>query len=288
MFKIQEFFDKPTSTLTYILYDEQTRDAVIIDPVLDFDPADGRIWDASVKMYLEYIRKNKLNLLQVLETHVHADHLSGSAVLKKHLPQVKVLINRRITEVQNTFQKVFQLPNFMDDGSQFDQLLADGEEWQAGSLKFKAIYLPGHTPACTGFLTDGAIFTGDAIFMPDSGTGRCDFPGGSAQTLFTSIKEKLYALPDSTKLFVGHDYQPNGRALLFQTTIGEQKKSNIHIKTDTALETFVEFRETRDKTLAAPRLLLPSLQVNMRAGHWQSPGETGPAYLKIPLKVDVN
>lgn len=291
--KIKEFFDKNTSTLTYVVYNEKTRDAVIIDPVLDFDPADGRIWDESFQKHVTFIEEQGLQLHQVLETHVHADHLTSSALFKKRFPKVQVFINERIREVQSTFQKIFQLSNFACDGSQFDHLLKDGEQWSVGALQIKSIFTPGHTPACTTFAisdmgaADAVLFTGDAIFMPDSGTGRCDFPQGSARALYQSISEKIYSWPDSTPMYVGHDYQPGGRALMFCTTVGEQKKNNIHIKADTKHEAYVEFRETRDKTLAAPRLLLPSLQINMRAGQWLAPGESGPAFLKLPLKIQI-
>jgi glyoxylase-like metal-dependent hydrolase (beta-lactamase superfamily II) len=285
--QIETQFDKNTSTLTYIVYDADTNDAVVIDPVLDFDPPSGRVWLDSAQKVLDFVNSKKLNVHYILETHAHADHLSSAKHLKKSLRQAKIAIGEKISQVQATFEKIFNLKNFKADGSQFDLLLNDGKVVKAGSLSFKAISTPGHTPACMSYLIGENLFVGDSIFMPDSGTGRCDFPSGSAQTMYKSITEKIYTLPDSTKIFVGHDYQPNGRALQYQTTVGEEKKSNIHLTADTSLEKFVGFRTERDKTLSAPRLLLPSLQINISGGEFPAVEDNGVSYLKLPLKGPV-
>lgn len=283
--KVQQFFDKITSTLTYVVYDEKSRDAVVIDPVLDFDPADGRAWYDSANAVLLYLKENKLNLHYILETHAHADHLSGAQVLKKKYPQAVLAIGENIREVQSLFKKVFNLKDLKADGSQFDRLLKEGEEIFCGTLKLRVIFTPGHTPACSSYLFEDSLFTGDSIFMPDSGTGRCDFPGGSAEGLYESIARKIYTLPDKTKIYVGHDYQPGGRDMKFQTTVGEQKEKNIHIASSVSKSEFLEFRQSRDKTLSAPRLLLPSIQVNIDAGRIPQPESNGVSYLKLPLKM---
>ena len=225
-----------------------------------------------------------LKLHYILETHAHADHLTGAQPLKALFPGAKVAIGARITEVQNVFKQIFNFGDqFATDGRQFDVLLQDGSETKAGSLTFKTIYTPGHTPACASYLIGDAVFTGDALFMPDSGTGRCDFPAGSAEVLFESIS-KLYKLPDSTRFFTGHDYQPNGRELRFESTIGESKRSNIQLTGTTSKADYVSFRTARDKTLSAPRLLLPSIQVNADAGHLPAAESNGKRYLKMPIK----
>lgn len=282
--KIQHFFDQDTFTLSYVVFDEESLDAVIIDPVLDFDPASGRISNDSIQKLVGFINSEKLQPRLVLETHAHADHLSSSQYLKDFFPNVKIAISDRITSVQEVFKKVFNMKDLNADGSDFDILIHDNVEFTAGLIKIKPIPTPGHTPACTSFLIGENVFTGDAIFMPDSGTGRCDFPKGSAATLYESVK-RLYSLPDNTKVFVGHDYQPNGRELKFRSTIAECKESNIHIKANTTKEEFISFREGRDKTLKAPRLLLPSLQVNIAAGKLPPKDDNGVSYLKTPLKI---
>ena len=280
---IQHFFDSETSTLTYLVYDDSSKDAVIIDPVLDFDPPSGVVDDRSAQLLLLKVKELGLKVHYILETHAHADHLSSSQLLKSYFPEAKVAISCRITQVQEVFKKIFNLPLQKVDGSDFDFLFRDEEQFHAGSLLIRAIPTPGHTPACSSFLIGDALFSGDALFLPDYGTGRCDFPGGSATLLFDSVKT-LYLLPDSTRVFVGHDYQPNGRPMACETTIGESKKNNIQLKAQTTQEDYVQFREARDKTLKAPRLLLPSLQINIAAGHLPAPEENGSAYLKLPLK----
>jgi glyoxylase-like metal-dependent hydrolase (beta-lactamase superfamily II) len=281
---VKEFFDKATWTLTYVVFDSETRDAVVLDPVWDYDPASSRMSTSSAEAVLDFIKKQDLKVHLILDTHAHADHVSGSQVLKQHFPQAKVGIGANITKVQEVFKGVFNLhPDFKVDGSQFDLLLQEGKTYQAGSIKFEVLFTPGHTPACSSFLFGDAVFTGDALFMPDYGTGRCDFPAGSAADLYDSV-QKLYKLPDSTKVYTGHDYQPGGRPLKFLSTIGEEKAANIQLKANTSKEDFVSFRNGRDKTLAAPRLLLPSVQVNVDAGHLPQPENNGSRYLKIPVR----
>jgi glyoxylase-like metal-dependent hydrolase (beta-lactamase superfamily II) len=283
--KIEPFFDEATSTITYVVSDENTRDAVIIDPVMDYDPASSSYSYESVNEVLDYVKKNELKVHFILETHAHADHLSGSQELKSRLPGSKVAIGADITKVQKTFKQVFNLSDdFKTDGSQFDTLVHDGETLKAGQLEFKALHTPGHTEACYSYLIEDAVFTGDALFMPDFGVARCDFPKGSAETLYDSVTEKLYTLPDDTRVFTAHDYQPEGRELKFESTIGESKRSNIHINAETNKEDFVKFRTERDKTLAAPKLLLPSVQVNADGGHFPKPEDNKVSYLKIPVR----
>lgn len=282
---VKEFFDSATWTLTYVVYDTASKDAVIIDPVWDYDPAASKMSTASADAVLEFVKTNNLKVHYILETHAHADHVSGSQVLKKHIPGAKVGIGAKITDVQKVFKNVFNLDkDFPTDGSQFDLLLEEDKTLNAGTLKIETLYTPGHTPACASYVIDDNVFTGDALFMPDYGTGRCDFPAGSADALYTSVHEKLYTLPDHYKVFVGHDYLPNGRELQFQSTIGEEKEKNVQLGMKTTREQFVEFRNNRDKKLAAPRLLLPSVQVNIDAGHLPKPEDNGTRYLKVPLK----
>lgn len=281
--KVQHFYDKDTSTLTYIVFDENTKDSIIIDPVLDFDPPSGKVEDKSVLELVNFVSLFSLKVHLILETHAHADHLSSSQLLKQYFPQSKVAISERIKIVQAVFKEVFNLAGFIADGSDFDLLIQDNVAIQAGSITIHPIPTPGHTPACTSFLIGDNLFTGDALFMPDYGTGRCDFPKGSASELFASVKG-LYELPDTTKVFVGHDYQLGNRDLKYQTTIGESKRDNIQLKISTSKEDYVLFRETRDKTLKAPRLLLPSLQVNIAAGHLPKKENNEVSYLKLPMK----
>jgi glyoxylase-like metal-dependent hydrolase (beta-lactamase superfamily II) len=284
--KIKHFFDPNTFTLTYVVSDEKTRDSVIIDPVLDYDPDSGKVCDHALKEVVEYINANSLNILGILETHAHADHLSSSQLLKQLFPEAKIAISEKIRLVQDVFKTHFNLTQLLSDGSQFDRLLKDFEEVSWGSLKMRAIPTPGHTPACMSFQFENVLFTGDALFMPDYGTGRCDFPKGSARQLFESITKNLYTLPDETRVFVGHDYSPHKREMRFETTIGESKIKNIQLSGNTKEAEFIEFREKRDRTLKAPRLLLPSIQININAGHLPAEEENGKAYLKIPLKVE--
>jgi len=282
---VKEFFDIATWTLTYVVYDPNSKDALIIDPVWDYDPPGSTLTTDSSEKVLGFVKEHLLKVHSVLETHAHADHVSGAQVLKKGLPGLKIGIGANIREVQGVFKKIYNLdPGFKTDGSQFDFLLEEGKPYFAGTLKVETIYTPGHTPACSSYVVGNTVFTGDALFMPDYGTGRCDFPSGSADHLYTSVHEKLYKLPDETRVFTCHDYQPNGRPLKFESTIGEQKKMNIQLNEKTSREEFVNFRNTKDKGLAAPRLLFPSIQVNIRAGHLPEAESNGSRYLKIPVR----
>ncbi len=284
MKKVKEFFDKETSTLTYLLWDEKNRDAIIVDPVMDYDPTASVVNNESVQNLIEFIKKEKLKLILILETHVHADHLSGSQLLKIYYPDAKIAIGSGIKKVQEVFKKIYNFPeSFKVDGSQFDKLLNDDETFKIGSFEIKAISTPGHTPACSSYCIEECLFVGDAIFMPDSGTGRCDFPAGSAEDLYHSIHEKIYKLPLTTKIYVGHDYLPNGRPLQFMCELSEQKSKNIHLQESTMKDEFIRMRKERDKTLSAPKLLLPSIQINMDGGRVPLPEANGQRYLKIPI-----
>ncbi|MFC1671171.1 MBL fold metallo-hydrolase [Spirochaetota bacterium] len=288
MIKVKHFFDEETNTLTYIVSDPKTKDAVIIDPVLNYDRLSSITSTDSTDAVIACINQNQLKVHFILETHAHADHLSGSQELKKAFPEAKLGIGTNITMVQKTFKDIFSLPHdFPIDGSQFDRLFSDNEKVTAGSLSFKIINTPGHTPACISYYFDGAVFTGDAIFMPDFGTGRCDFPGGDAKSLYMSITEGLYTLPDETHVFVCHDYMPNNRELKFQTTIGEEKKNNIQLPEDRSEADYVEFRTTRDLKLKMPALIFQSIQVNINAGKLPQPDSNNTAYLKIPVNLNI-
>jgi glyoxylase-like metal-dependent hydrolase (beta-lactamase superfamily II) len=282
---IKEFFDIETWTLTYVIYDLITKDAIVIDPVWNYDPSTSKLSTTSVDKVQAFINSHALKVHYILETHAHADHVSGSQVLKKKIPEAKIGAGINIKDVQKVFSRIFNLgSDFKPDGSQFDFLLSQDQELYAGTLKILTLPTPGHTPACVSYVIGDAVFTGDALFMPDYGTGRCDFPGGSAEQLYVSIYEKLYSLPDQTRVFVGHDYLPNGRALAFESTIGMQKKTNIHLNMKTTKEEFVEFRNSRDASLTSPRLLFQSLQINIRAGSLPESENNGAHYLKIPIR----
>ncbi len=284
--EIKAFFDTRTYTMTYVVFDPATRDAVVIDPVLDYEPAGSKIWTESVDEVLDFLKEKDLNLHFVLETHAHADHLSGSQRIKAQHPNAKTGVGEKITMVQSVFKDVFDLPrDFPTDGRQFDQLFEDGEVVTAGSLSFQVINTPGHTPACVTYKFEDAIFTGDTMFMPDQGTGRCDFPAGSADDLYDSITQRLYELPDETRVFVGHDYQPGGRELEYETTIAAQKAANIQLPAGRSREEFVTFRTSRDSKLSSPKLLFQSVQVNVDAGNLPKPADNQIRYLRIPLNV---
>jgi glyoxylase-like metal-dependent hydrolase (beta-lactamase superfamily II) len=281
---IEPFYDRRTQTLTYVVFDAATRDAVAIDPVLDYDPATGTTWTESYDQVAAYLERERLRLHFVLETHAHADHLSGSQLFRRRF-EAKVAIGERIREVQAVFQPIFDLPPSVPlDGSQFDRLLHDGEAVRAGALAIEVIPTPGHTPACVTYRIEDALFTGDALFIEDYGTGRCDFPRGSAAALYDSV-QRLYALPDETRVFVGHDYQPGGREVRWETTIGASKARNPQLSATTTRAEFIALRQARDAKLAAPRLLLPSVQVNVDAGRLPAPHANGRRYLVIPLDV---
>ncbi|MEX0624812.1 MBL fold metallo-hydrolase [Saccharospirillum sp.] len=283
---IKTFYDPATSTLTYVVYDEVSRDAVVIDPVLDYNPIGSIISDQSFQQVVDYVSENNLKLHSVLETHAHADHLSSSQLFRDEYPDIKVAISERITGVQTVFKTVYNLENsFITDGNQFDTLIKDFETLEAGSLRINALPTPGHTPACLSFLIGDAVFTGDALFMPDYGTGRCDFPAGDARSLYRCVTEHLYSLPDETRVFVGHDYQPGGRDVAWESTIGEEKAKNIQLRGDTTEEEFVAFREQRDSGLAAPKLIYQSILVNIDAGKLPKTESNNQRYLKIPLNL---
>jgi glyoxylase-like metal-dependent hydrolase (beta-lactamase superfamily II) len=282
---VKAFFDPETSTLTYVVFDPASKDAAILDPVWNYDAASSKLSTKSTDEVVAFVREHALNVHLVMETHAHADHISGSQLLKRELPKSRLAIGKRIRDVQKEFAKIYNLPSsFVPDGHQFDVLVSDGETITAGTLAIKAIFTPGHTPACASYVIGDAVFTGDALFMPDFGTGRCDFPLGSASDLYDSVHGRLYSLPDNLRTFTGHDYQPGGRALKYESTLGEQKLSNIHIKASTPQDEYVAFRTKRDATLSTPRLLLPSVQVNINAGHLPTPESNGVSYLKIPLE----
>jgi glyoxylase-like metal-dependent hydrolase (beta-lactamase superfamily II) len=284
--EIEAFFDSATSTLTYLVYDPATRDGVAIDPVLDFDAASGKVAFDSVAKLIARIRALGLTLHYSLETHAHADHMSGAHWLARECG-ARIAISERITQVQALFKPIFGLPaSFATDGSQFDCLLADGDVLRAGSLAITVLATPGHTPACVSFVIADAVFTGDALFIEDSGTGRCDFPQGDAAELYHSVHEVLYGLPPATRVFVGHDYQPGGRALRFETTIADERARNIQLTATTTVDDFVAFRTKRDRTLQAPKLLLPSVQVNIDAGRLPTEEPCGRRFLRIPLAVE--
>lgn len=280
---IEAFFDPQTFTLTYVVYDGASKDAVVIDPVLDYDPLAVRVSTESVDDVLAFVNAKALEVGAVLETHAHADHLSGAQVLKERLG-VPVVIGKSITKVQHVFKDILNLGDrFATDGRQFDKLIADGEKLAVGTLTVEAIHTPGHTPACMTYRIGDALFTGDALFMPDYGTGRCDFPAGSAADLYDSVMQILYAYPDDTRVFVGHDYQPGGRAVACQTTIGASKRENIQLCGATDRATFIDFRTNRDAALEPPRLLFQSVQVNVNGGHLPEAEANGRRYLKLPI-----
>lgn len=282
--ELKSFFDSDTYTLTYIVFDPATKDGVIIDPVLNYDQGASAISHESVDELMSFINEKKLNIHYILETHAHADHLTGAMALKEKLPNVKIAIGKNITKVQEVFSGIFNLKDLDTNGAQFDLLLDENTKLQAGSIVIQMFFTPGHTPACSSYLIEDRLFVGDALFMPDFGTGRCDFPEGSAEDLYHSIHEKLYKLPDETRVYTCHDYQPNGRELKYESTIKEQKENNVQLKASTSKKDFVHFRTERDKTLSAPKLLLPSIQINIDGGHLPKMEGNGSRYIKIPIR----
>lgn len=279
---IEPFFDERTFTITYVVFDEASRDAVIIDPVLDYEPSGGKLWTESLERLAAFIDQKQLTVHHVLETHAHADHLSGSQWLKKRYG-AKVGISERIVEVQGVFKDVFALDELPTDGRQFDVLLKDRQVLKTGTLELTAIATPGHTPACMSFQVGDAVFTGDALFLDDVGVGRCDFPKGDAAALYDSVVSRLFTLPDATRLFVGHDYPPAGRTWRAMTTVGSAKQANAQLTASMSKPAFVEKRTARDRTLSPPRLLYPSVQVNIAAGQLPAPRSNGRRYLVTPL-----
>ncbi len=279
------FFDAPTNTFSYIVKDPRSPACAVIDSVMDFDYPSGRTSFVGADAIIRHIRDNGWTLEWIIETHVHADHLSAAPYIQEHLGG-KLGIGAAITTVQDTFGKIFnEGTEFLRDGSQFDQLFADGEHYHIGNMTAWALHTPGHTPACMTHVIGDAAFVGDTLFMPDSGTARADFPGGDAATLYQSI-QRVLSLPGDMRLFMCHDYMPGDRSPQFETTVSKERQHNIHVREGIAEAEFVKMREARDLTLGMPRLILPSLQVNMRAGHFPSPeGDSGKVYLKVPINL---
>ena len=283
--KIKTLFDEDTSTLTYIVYDEKSLDAVVIDPVLNYEPGASKYSTESIDQVVAFIKAQELTLHYILETHAHADHLSGAQFLKQHYPNAPLAIGALIKTVQKTFKHVFNFKEFNENGMQFDLLLEDNQVLTAGTLSIKTLYTPGHTPACVSYLINNeAVFTGDVLFMHDYGTGRCDFPGGSSEAMYDSVTTRLYTLDDNIKVFVGHDYKPGGREVQYESTIAQQKELNPQLNGVISKEDFVKHRDARDQTLKSPRLLLQSLQVNIDAGSLPEAEDNGAQYLKVPIR----
>ena len=278
------FFDPATFTISYVVADPGTKRAAIVDPVLDFDPKSARTRTSSADEIIAYVRSQDLRVEWLLETHAHADHLSAAPYLKDKLGG-KLAIGKHIAAVQKIFKSVFNAePAFATDGRQFDHLFEDGEVFAIGNLEARVMHTPGHTPACVTYVVGDAAFVGDTLFMPDYGSARCDFPGGDARTLYRSIR-KILALPGQTRLFMCHDYMPGGREPRWETTVAEQQANNIHVHAGIGEEEFVARRTARDKTLEMPVLILPSVQINMRAGRFPPPEANGVSYLKLPLNL---
>ena len=281
---VQHFFEPRTSTFSYVVADTQTGGCAIIDPVLDLDYASGTLGTESADQLIAFVRERNLSLRYILETHIHADHLSSAPYIREQLGG-EIVIGSMITTVQETFATIFaEGDGFRRDGSQFDLMLSDGDTLSLGGLEVRAYHVPGHTPACMAYLIGDALFVGDTLFMPDAGTARCDFPGGDAKSLYGSC-QRLLALPDDTRVFVCHDYQPGGRDLAFESTVAEQRAHNIHVGVDVSADEFVAMRESRDAGLAMPTLILPSLQVNMRAGNLPPTDASGRLFLKVPINA---
>ncbi|WP_290873883.1 MBL fold metallo-hydrolase [Aquabacterium sp.] len=282
--QVEAFFDPATWTVSYLVLDPATRQAAIVDPVLDYDPRSGRTHTTSAERILTRVREQDLSVAWILETHAHADHLSAAAWLRQQTG-ARVAIGRAIQQVQKTFKALFNLErDFLPDGRQFDHLFDDGEVFQIGSLQATAMLVPGHTPADMAYQVDGAVFVGDTLFMPDVGSARADFPGGDAAQLYRSV-QRLLALPPETPLFMCHDYPPAGRAPAWVSTVAEQRAHNIHVHDGVSEAAFVAMRRARDATLDMPTLILPSIQVNVRAGELPPPEDNGVRYLKVPLNA---
>lgn len=280
---VTPFFHDGSNTWSYVVADPATAQTAIVDPVLDFDAASGRTSTTSAQRLLAHVHASALDVRWILETHAHADHLSAGHWLQQSLPAATLAIGEGIRDVQKTFRPIYNLgEHFPVDGSQFGHLFQDDERFAIGSLDARVIAVPGHTSDSCAYLVGDALFTGDSLFMPDGGTARCDFPGGSAAVLFASI-QRLYALADDTRVFVCHDYGPNGRDVACETSIGAQKRDNIHLRSDTRQDDFVALREARDRTLSMPALILPAIQTNIRAGALPAPEANGVRYLKLPL-----
>tara|TARA_A200000113_G_scaffold216319_1_gene221492 strand:+ start:776 stop:1669 length:894 start_codon:yes stop_codon:yes gene_type:complete len=279
---VKGFFDDQTSTISYVVHDNIEKKCAVIDSVLDFDYSSGDIDYVNADKIISYVDQNKLNVEWLIETHVHADHLSASPYIQKKLGG-KIGISEKISDIQNIFGKTFNAgTEFQRDGSQFDKLFKDNDEYKIGNINCKVINTPGHTPACTAHVIGNSIFVGDTLFMPDLGSARADFPGGDARQLYRSI-QKILSYPDETRIFVCHDYPPSSREVKWSTTVGEQKENNVHVKTSILEDEFVKIREARDKTLNMPKLIIPSIQVNMRAGNLPPPEDNGSVYIKVPI-----
>ena len=279
---VKTFFDAPTWTFTHVVYEEPGSQCAIIDSVLNYDPKSGRTSTQSADEVIEFIRHQNLQVNWILETHAHADHLTAGSYIKKHVGG-KLAIGKHIQEVQAVFKNIFHLEDvFQANGSQFDHLIEADEELPLGNLKMKALFVPGHTPACMAYVIGDAIFVGDTMFMADVGTARCDFPGGDAHALYKSVK-RILSFPDETRLYMCHDYPPNDREVVYVTTVGEERQHNIHIHDGISEQDFVAMRTARDSTLEMPVLILPSVQVNIRAGEFPPKEANGVSYLKIPL-----
>ncbi len=282
--QVHGIFDPATWTVTYVVYEKEGSACAIIDSVLDYDPKSGRTRTHSADEVIRFVREKQLSVEWILETHAHADHLTAAPYLKQQLGG-KIAIGDHITTVQQVFKGIFNLePGFATDGSQFDVLLAEDASFSFGNLTGKVLFVPGHTPACVAYQIGDAVFVGDTMFMPDVGTARCDFPGGDARTLYRSVR-KLLSLPPQTRLFMCHDYPPNARPIAFETTVAEQREKNIHVHDGVSEEQFVAMRTQRDATLEMPVLILPSVQVNIRAGAMPPADTNGVAYLKIPINA---
>ena len=282
--KIRAFFDEPTNTVTYLVWDPDSRHGVAIDPVLDFDPASGVVNDDSVAELLAAADEEGTTIDWVLETHIHADHLSGAPLIKARTG-ARIAIGEHVREVQNIFRPIFGAADVKAEGGDFDRLLGDGERIEVGGLSIEVIHTPGHTPACVSYRIGDAAFVGDTLFMPDYGTARTDFPGGDARTLYRSIR-KLLALPPETRLFMCHDYKAPGRdQFAWETTVAAERTGNRHVHDGIAEDDFVAMREERDRTLCTPRLLIPSIQVNMRAGRFPPADSHGVRYLRVPVTL---
>jgi glyoxylase-like metal-dependent hydrolase (beta-lactamase superfamily II) len=280
---VKAFFDPQTWTYTYVVYELKGSPCIVIDSVLNYDPKSGRTKTHSANEVISFIKDNRLQLEWILETHAHADHLTAAPYIQEKLGG-KIAIGDHITTVQGVFKGVFNLDDLAVDGSQFNVLIKEGESISFGNLSFKALYVPGHTPACMAYEIGDSIFVGDTLFMPDVGTARCDFPGGSASNLYRSV-QSILKYPPNTKLYMCHDYPPNGRAPEYQSTVADQKEANIHVHDGITEEQFVAMRTKRDAGLEMPVLILPSIQVNIRAGHMPKAEGNGTAYLKIPLNA---
>lgn len=282
---VQEFFDEGTNTFSYVVSDPATRCCAVIDSVMNYDAASSSTHYEQANRIIDYIQQQELTVEWILETHVHADHMTAAPYIKEALGG-KIAMSKKISVVQDTFSKIYNLDSkYFNSHQSFDYLFADHESFKIGALHAYNIPTPGHTPACLSYVIEDAVFVGDTLFMPDYGTARCDFPNGSAAQLFDSV-QKLYQLPEHTRVFLCHDYKPEGRdEFVCRTSIAAQKQSNIHIKAGTAKQDFVEMRNQRDATLSMPKLILPSIQINMDAGHLPAPEENGVRYLKIPLNL---